>query len=268
MEKKKPDEIRTVVRKKYSEIAKQDSGGGCCTPSVSYCDDSLTPLANLPSPVGYSQEEVHSAPDGADMGLGCGNPQAIAALKSGEVVLDLGSGGGFDCFLAAKQVGETGMVIGVDMTPEMVDKARENAKKGGFTNVEFRLGEIEHLPLADRSVDVIISNCVINLSPQKLGVFQEAFRILKPGGRLAITDVVASAPLPPELKNDPDLLSACVGGAATIEEIEKMLLEAGFQNTQIRPLDESRTFIKEWVPGLNVEEYVVSATIEAARPDE
>ncbi len=267
MGERKPKEVRTLVKKRYSEIAKSGSGASCCTPSVSCCADSLTPSVSISSPVGYSQEEMRSVPDGADMGLGCGNPQAIAALKQGEVVLDLGSGGGFDCFLAAKQVGETGKVIGVDMTPEMVSKASENARKGGFTNVEFRLGEIEHLPAGDGSVDVIISNCVINLSPQKLHVFQEAFRILKPGGRLAITDVVASAPLPPELKNDPDLLSACVGGAATITELQEMLLEAGFQNIQILPLDASRTFIKEWVPDLNVEEYVVSATIEATKPD-
>ena len=268
MEKKNSDEIRTVVLKRYGDIAKQGAGGGCCTPTTSCCSDPNVSSDSLSSPVGYSREEMGSVPAGADMGLGCGNPQAIAALKQGEVVLDLGSGGGFDCFLAAKQVGETGRVIGVDMTPEMVHKARENARKGGYTNVEFRLGEIEHLPVADESADVIISNCVINLSPEKLHVFQEAHRILKPGGRLAITDVVASAPLPLELKNDPGLLSACVAGAVTIEEIKKMLLEAGFQNIRILPLDESRTFIKQWVPGRNVEEYVVSATIEAVKPEE
>lgn len=267
MDKERQDEIRTFVRKNYAEVAKRGSADFCCSPST--CDtEGVVPIESLSKQMGYSEEQVLGVPEGANMGLGCGNPQAIAALKQGEVVLDLGSGGGFDCFLAAKQVGETGRVIGVDMTPEMVHKARENARKGGYTNVEFRLGEIEHLPVADQSADVIISNCVINLSPEKLHVFQEAHRILKPGGRLAITDVVASAPLPLELKNDPGLLSACVAGAVTIEEIKKMLLEAGFQNIRILPLDESRTFIKQWVPGRKVEEYVVSATIEAVKPEE
>jgi SAM-dependent methyltransferase len=202
------------------------------------------------------------------MGLGCGNPQAIAALKPGETVLDLGSGGGFDCFLAARQVGKTGRVIGVDMTADMIAKARKNARKGDYSNVEFRLGEIEHLPVADASVDVIISNCVINLSPEKLDVFREVYRILKPGGRLAISDVVATAPLPPELKNDLDLLSACVSGAATVVEITVMLQEAGFQDIQIQTRDESRELIREWVPGKNVQDYIVSATIEAIKPQD
>jgi ubiquinone/menaquinone biosynthesis C-methylase UbiE len=202
------------------------------------------------------------------MGLGCGNPQAIAALKPGETVLDLGSGGGFDCFLAAKQVGDTGKVIGVDMTPEMISKARENALKGDYSNVEFRLGEIERIPAADASIDVIISNCVINLSPKKLDVFKEAFRILKPGGRLAISDVVATAQLPLEFKNDLDLLSACVSGAATMAEITEMLQQAGFQNIEIQTKDESRELISHWVPGKNVQDYIVSATIEAIKPKE
>jgi SAM-dependent methyltransferase len=202
------------------------------------------------------------------MGLGCGNPQAIADLKPGETVLDLGSGGGFDCFLAARQVGETGQVIGVDMTADMIAKARENALKGGYANVEFRLGEIEHLPVADASVDVIISNCVINLSPEKLDVFREVYRILKPGGRLAISDVLATAPLPAELKNDLQLLSACVSGAATVVEITAMLQEAGFQDIEIQTRDESRELIREWGPEKNVQDYIVSASIEAVKPKE
>jgi ubiquinone/menaquinone biosynthesis C-methylase UbiE len=200
------------------------------------------------------------------MGLGCGNPQAIAALQPGETVLDLGSGGGFDCFLAARQVGETGWVIGVDMTPEMIRKARANAKKGGFTNVEFRLGEIEHLPVADRSVDVIISNCVINLSPDKSAVFQEAFRVLKPGGRLAIADIVATAALPEDIRNDLALRAGCVGGAASMDEIETFLREAGFRQIRVQPKDASRELIREWAPGRRVEDYVISATIEAVKP--
>jgi ubiquinone/menaquinone biosynthesis C-methylase UbiE len=200
------------------------------------------------------------------MGLGCGNPQAIAALKPGETVLDLGSGGGFDCFLAARQVGEAGWVIGVDMTPEMVRKARVNAKKGGFSNVEFRLGEIEHLPVADRSVDAIISNCVINLSPDKSAVFQEAFRVLKPGGRLAIADIVATASLPDDIRNDLALRAGCVGGAVAMDEIETFLREAGFREIHIQPKDQSRDLIREWAPGRSVEDYVISATIEAVKP--
>jgi ubiquinone/menaquinone biosynthesis C-methylase UbiE len=217
---------------------------------------------------GYSPEELRIAPEGANMGLGCGNPQAIASLQFGETVVDLGSGGGFDCFLAARKVGETGRVIGVDMTPEMVAKARENARKGDYPNVEFRLGEIEHLPVEDGSADVIISNCVINLSPEKLDVFREIYRILKPGGRLAIADVVATAPLPPEMKNDLELLTSCVSGAATVNEIEEMLQEAGFKDVQIMILEGSRELIREWVPGRNVEEYIVSAIIEARKPSE
>jgi SAM-dependent methyltransferase len=203
---------------------------------------------------------------GANLGLGCGNPQAIADLKPGETVLDLGSGGGFDCFLAARQVGETGQVIGVDMTPAMVSKARANAEKGGFQNVEFRLGEIEHLPVADHSVDVILSNCVINLSPDKERVFADCFRVLKPGGRLAISDVVAFADLPAHVQEDMALLTGCMAGAALISDLEEMLNEAGFQHVRIHPKEESKTFIRDWAPGLPVTDYVVAATIEATRP--
>jgi len=266
MGKNHPNDIRTVVRKKYGEVAKSDATG-CCTPVSSCCGEPATPLENLGTLTGYSQDELSLAPEGSHMGLGCGNPQAIAALKPGETVLDLGSGGGFDCFLAARQVGETGRVIGVDMTPEMVSKARENALKGDYSNVEFRLGEIEHIPAADGSIDVIISNCVINLSPNKLEVFKEAFRILKPGGRLAISDVVATAQLPPEFKDDLDLLSACVSGAATVMELTEMLQEAGFQDIEIQTKDESRELISHWVPGKNVQDYIVSATIEAVKPE-
>jgi SAM-dependent methyltransferase len=216
--------------------------------------------------MGYSPEEVTAIPEGANMGLGCGNPTAIASLEPGETVLDLGSGGGFDCFLAAKQVGESGTVIGVDMTPEMVSKARQNALKGKFFNIEFRLGEIEHLPVADNSVDVIISNCVINLSPEKSRVFKDAFRVLKKGGRLAVSDIVATAPLPEEARNDLALYTACISGASMIEELEDMMKEAGFSNIRIAPKDESKRFIREWAPERRVEDYIVSATIEAVKP--
>ena len=204
-------------------------------------------------------------PEGANLGLGCGNPQAIVALKAGETVLDLGSGAGFDCFLAAKQVGETGQVIGVDMTPEMIARARKNAAKAETKNIEFRLGEIEHLPVADDSVHVIISNCVINLSPDKRAVYSEAFRVLKPGGRLAISDVVAMAPLPDDVRNDVALHTACVAGAATIADLELILTETGFEDIRIRPKDQSRSLIREWLPGSRLEDYVLSATIEATR---
>jgi len=197
--------------------------------------------------------------------LGCGNPQAIAALRPGETVLDLGSGGGIDCFLAARQVGQTGKVIGVDMTPEMIDRAREGAAKAGLPNVEFRLGEIEHLPVADGTADVILSNCVINLSPDKPAVFREAFRVLKPGGRLAISDIVATAPLPEQVRKSVELYVGCVAGAVMIDELKLMLTDIGFVDIRIEPNERSREIIREYAPGSDLEDHVVSATIEARR---
>jgi SAM-dependent methyltransferase len=260
------DEIRRIVRDKYGRIANVATTCCACSPS-SCCDMGDVPtLEDISIVLGYSREQVSAVPDGSNMGLGCGNPHAIAALKAGETVLDLGSGGGFDCFLAARAVGETGHVIGVDMTPDMISKARANAAHAGFANVEFRLGEIENLPAADNSVDVIISNCVINLSPDKLRVFQEVFRVLKPGGRLAVSDVVATAQLPDEMKKDLDLYAGCIAGASLMEKVEHMLREAGFSSVRIKPKDESRKFIREWAPGMKVEDFVVSATIEAVKP--
>jgi ubiquinone/menaquinone biosynthesis C-methylase UbiE len=215
--------------------------------------------------MGYSQEELTKVPEGADLGLGCGNPQAIAALKPGETVLDLGSGAGFDCFLAADQVGSLGKVIGVDMTPEMLAKARENARRGGYENVEFRLGEIEHLPAADNSVDVILSNCVINLSPDKASVYREAFRVLKPGGRLAISDMVATAEMPQTVQEDLACYCGCITGAISAADLREVVAEVGFESIQIKPKEESREFIREWAPEHRVEDYVVSATIEAIK---
>ncbi len=265
MKNREPDEIREAVRTRHGDIARQSSSCGC---ALSSCCESpvAVPAGSSALRVGYSQQDLQITPKGADLGLGCGNPQAIAALKPGETVLDLGSGAGFDSFLAARQVGKTGHVIGVDMTPEMVAKARSLAVTEEYSNVEFRLGEIEHLPVADASVDVIMSNCVINLSPDKRKVFQEAFRILRPGGRLAISDVIATAPLPAAVRNDLALYSSCIGGAATTDELATMLHESGFQDVRIQPKDESREFIREWAPGRNIEEYIMSAIVEAVKP--
>jgi SAM-dependent methyltransferase len=256
MQKFSPEEIRTSVRNRYGEVAqKQGTECGC---SSSCCSPS--------SALGYTAQEMALAPEGANLGLGCGNPQAIAALKPGETVLDLGSGGGFDCFLAAKAVGKLVKVIGVDMTHEMIALSRMNALKGAYAHVEFRLGEIEHLPVADASADVIISNCVINLSPDKPQVFREAFRVLKSGGRLAVSDMVASGKLPDELQSDLASYSACVGGASPVDDLTAMIKEAGFADIRVDPKEESRSFVKDWVPGKGIENYVVSATIEAVKP--
>ena len=257
------DAIRQTVREKYQRVAQGESCG--CAPSC--CGDPTGDSAAIDSQkMGYSAEETASVPDGANMGLGCGNPQAIAALKTGETVLDLGSGGGFDCFLAARQIGDTGHVVGVDMTPTMVSKARANAEKGGYRNVEFRLGEIENLPVADGTVDVILSNCVINLSPNKPRVFAEAFRALKPGGRLAISVVVASAEIPEAIRQDMALFTGCMVGASLISDLEDMLASCGFEEIRIAPKEESKAFIRDWAPGRPVTDYVVSATIEAVKP--
>ncbi len=266
MSKPSAEEVYEAVRTKYGGIA-ETVAGGCCPQAGSCCDDrGLAGLEDASVAVGYTREELSAVPQGSNMGLGCGNPLAIASLKVGETVLDLGSGGGFDCFLAAQAVGETGRVIGVDATPQMVTKARRLAVEHGFENVEFRLGEIENLPVADGSVDVIISNCVINLSPRKRRVFEEALRVLKPAGRLAVSDVVATAVLPDEMKADLELHTGCIAGASLVDDLERVLREAGFVNVRIEPKDDSREFIREWAPGMSVEDFVVSATIEAGKP--
>ncbi len=255
METRNNDEVRTQVRTAYAKVA---SGAGGC--SVGCCGTT----GGGSMAMGYSADELAAAPEGADLGLGCGNPQAIAALRTGETVLDLGSGGGFDCFLAARRVGKTGKVIGVDMTPEMVTKARANARKVEANNVEFRLGEIEHLPVADGSVDVILSNCVINLSPDKGAMFREAFRALKAGGRLAISDVVATKDMPRELAQSVEAMTGCVSGSAKVEQLEALLREAGFEQVRIVPKPESGAIIAQCMPG--AEDYVASATIEGVKP--
>jgi arsenite methyltransferase len=247
--------VREEVRRRYGATAlgKSACADDCCTSTEA-------------TDLGYSAQDAAAAPEAANLGLGCGNPLAIASLKEGQVVLDLGSGAGFDCFLAARAVGKSGKVIGVDMTHEMLSRARENAQKNGFTNVEFRLGEIEALPVADNSVDVIISNCVINLSPEKQRVFNEAFRVLKSGGRLAVADMVATAPLPDHIKADWAAYTGCMAGASQIAELERSLQASGFKDIKIAPKDSSRSFIREWLPGKRIEDYLVSAAIEAVKP--
>ena len=265
MENLKKDEIRKAVQKTYGDIAKSNTAGCGCSAS-SCCDPANNnTVEDISIGIGYSKEDVSTVPPSANMGLGCGNPHAIASLQLGETVLDLGSGGGFDCFLAAKAVGENGSVIGVDMTPEMVHKARENAVKAGLNNVEFRLGEIENLPIAENSVDVIISNCVINLSPEKSNVIKEAFRVLKKGGRLAVSDIVTSAQLPDDIKNSLDLHTGCVSGASNINDLKAKLKEVGFSDIRITPLDKSKEIISKWIPGSNVKDFIVSASIEAIK---
>jgi SAM-dependent methyltransferase len=260
-----PSMVREEVRNTYGKIALNQQNG-CCASGSTACCGADRPSATGADKLGYSANEIAALPEGADLGLGCGNPQAIASLKLGETVLDLGSGAGFDCFLAARSVGPTGRVLGVDMTPEMLAKARGNASKSGVTNVEFRLGEIESLPVSDNSVDVVISNCVINLSPDKPRVFRETFRALKPGGRVAVADIVRSAKLPAEISEDLAAHCGCVAGAASVDELKAMLRDAGFTDIQIRPKDASREFIRSWIPGRNAADYVVSATIEALKP--
>lgn len=218
----KEEKVRKMVREGYGKIAKAEKCGcGCGCGS------------NVSETIGYSPEELGAVPEGADLNLGCGNPVALAMLKEGETVVDLGSGGGLDCFLAAKKVGEKGRVIGVDMTAEMLDKARENCRRGGYKNVEFRLGEIENLPVADGTADVIISNCVINLSPNKQRAFEEAFRVLKPGGRLIISDMVLLKELPEAVKNSVQAYVGCVSGAEMKTEYVKLIENAGFEEVKV-----------------------------------
>jgi arsenite methyltransferase len=267
-----PDETRRLVRERYANIA--TSSDGCCNdvgvePGAdedSCCSDSRTETGS--EQLGYDAEDVTAVAEGADLGLGCGNPKAFAGMSAGEIVLDLGSGAGFDCFLAAREVSDSGRVIGVDMTPEMVSKARENVAKNDVSNVEFRLGEISNLPVADETVDVIISNCVINLAPEKQRVFAESYRVLEPGGRLAISDIVQTAPFPDDVQMDPDSLTGCVAGASTVNALETMLDESGFEDIEIEPKSESTEFISEWDADRDLSEYLVSATIEARKPAE
>jgi len=261
------DAVRNSVRDRYGRIA-ESNGCGCgptAGPSDGGCCGNGPGAQDMNATLGYSAEQAGAVPAGANLGLGCGNPLALASLTPGQTVLDLGSGAGFDAFLAARAVGPTGRVIGVDMTPEMVSKARNNQAKGGYSNVDFRLGEIEHLPVADASVDVIISNCVINLSPDKGQVFREAFRVLKPGGRLAISDVVGLAPFPESLQQEWELYTGCIAGASPVSELTRLLELAGFRDIRIAPKAGSREIIEQWFPGRGLENFVASATISAVK---
>lgn len=263
------DTIKEMVRARYGGIA-ASADTSCCAPAAatSCCSTTATPVRDLNTKareIGYSDEELAAVPEGVNLGLGCGNPLVIAAMKAGEVVVDLGSGAGFDCLLSARQVGSTGRVIGVDMTHEMIKKARDNARQVGAANVEFRLGELEHLPIADNTADVIISNCVINLVPDKAQVFREAYRVLKPGGRLSVSDVVSIAPLPEDLRSDPALLCGCVAGAISPERTETLLREAGFADVTIAVKPESRETVASWAPGRGIENCVASAVVEARK---
>lgn len=270
----KKDVIRQGVRERYASIAEKheasccgpnaESETGCCGPNS--CGDGVLESPTTLQTLGYDGEVAAEMPKGSEMGLGCGNPLAIDEIQSGEVVLDLGSGGGFDCFLAARETGPSGRVIGVDMTPEMISKARANAAKGDYPQVEFRLGEIEALPVADGIVDRILSNCVINLSPDKARVFAEAFRVLKPGGRLAVSDIVQLRPMPESLQNDFSAYTGCVTGAETPEVLKDLMEFAGFVEIEIHPKSASGEFIDQWVPGSNAGSYVASAAITARKP--
>jgi SAM-dependent methyltransferase len=235
------EETKKIVREQYARVAVERSS--CCGETSSCCGTS-DPAQDISGKIGYSKEELKSVPEDANLGLGCGNPVAIASLKEGETVLDLGSGPGLDCFLAADKVGRNGKVIGIDMTPEMLEKARANADKGNYSNVEFRLGEIEHLPVADNSVDVVISNCVINLSPDKQSVFRETFRVLKQGGRIMVSDIALSRELPDFVRDSADAYVGCISGAMTKGEYLKTVTDAGFREVEI--VSETSIPVEEW----------------------
>src|ERR1039457_3074147 len=271
--------VRAAVREGYGQIAQKD--GSCCS-GVSCCGSNAKDSAKLAQHVGYSAEELAALPEGANMGLSCGNPTALASLKPGEVVLDLGSGGGFDVFIAGRKVGAKGRAIGVDMTPEMLGKARKNIAayqgRSGLDNVEFRLGEIEHLPLADNSVDVVISNCVINLSPDKTQVWREIARVLKPGGRVAVSDLALFKPLPRGVREMVEALVGCVAGAALVSETKRMAQEAGLADIRLNAKKDYMEAMTDWQdplyvkilehlpPGTKASDYVTSLEVSARKP--
>lgn len=260
----KDEEIRQSVREHYGSIAVEKTS--CCGP-VSTCGcGGDVPVDSLSKAIGYSNDELGAVPDGANLGLGCGNPTALASLKKGETVLDLGSGAGFDCFLAANVVGKTGRVIGIDMTHEMIQKARENAIKGNYENVEFRLGEIENIPAADNAFDVVISNCVINLSPDKPKVFGESFRVLKPGGRLMVSDIVLMKELPEALRSSIAAYVGCISGALLKEDYLETIRQAGFEDVKI--LEETTYPVKSMIEDPMVKEVIDKLNLSPKDIDE
>ncbi len=248
--------VHELVRDRYGRIAQERGGESSCCPATSSGSTRL----------GYTAEELATLPAGADMGLGSGHPVAEAALRPGETVLDLGSGGGIDCILAGRQVGSDGQVIGIDMTEAMLETARAAAREAGVGHVEFRQGQIEALPVEEASVDVVISNCVVNLSPDKAAVWREVARVLKPGGRVAISDIVASAPLPAALREKPELLCGCVSGAASLDEVREQVAAAGLADVRIEPREASARSIKQWLPEAREDVQVISAMIHARKP--
>ncbi|WP_422478407.1 arsenite methyltransferase [Pleomorphochaeta sp. DL1XJH-081] len=257
--------ITDYIKKNYASIARKETQGSCCGGN-SCCGNKEVDIEQLSKTLGYEQTDMDDISKDANLGLGCGNPLSHASIKEGEVVLDLGSGGGFDCFIARRKVGENGRVIGVDMTSEMIDLARSNATRLGFSNVEFREGQIEKLPVADGSIDVIVSNCVINLSLEKQQVFNEAFRVLKPGGRLVVSDVVAIAELPETIQQDIRLIAGCIAGAEQAKVIEQMLTNSGFVRITLAPKETSEEIISSWVPMDDINRYVASFIIQAVKP--
>jgi arsenite methyltransferase len=273
--------VHDTVREGYGQIAR--TGGSCCGSSVPCCDSTSRPDADFTRRIGYSAEDLAALPDGANLGLSCGNPNALAALQPGEVMLDLGSGGGFDVFIAARKVGPTGRVIGVDMTPDMLGRARRNIpayrERSGLDNVEFRLGEIEHLPVADASVDAVISNCVINLSPDKPQVWREIARVLKPGGRVAVSDLALLQPLPPVVRDMVEALVGCVAGAVLVEETRRMMQDAGLTDLELLPKPDYVKAMADWkdplyrkiadhLPtGAQVADFITSLEVKARKPD-
>lgn len=255
-------DIRNIVRESYKSIVENNNESTCCEASTITLKKSATEISES---IGYSKEEMNNIPEEANLGLGCGNPQLIANIKEGETVVDLGSGVGFDCFLASKKVGPKGYVIGVDMTPEMIMKAREVSRENNYNNIDFRLGEIENLPIADNIADVVISNCVINLSPNKQRVYKEIHRILKNGGRIGISDIVLMKELTEEMKSDEKLYCGWVTGASSVEELKKYLQNAGFSEINIEIKKVSKEYEEKWGHNLNVGEYIMSASISARK---
>ncbi len=258
------EDVREAIRRNYAQVAAEGAGMGCCAGGCC-CGGAAASIQNSSNNLGYTHDDLSNIPQEANMGLGCGNPVAFASLQEGETVLDLGCGGGLDCFIASRKVGKSGYVIGVDMTPDMISLARRNSEKGGFSNVDFRLGEIEHLPVADASVDVVISNCVVNLSLDKDQVIKEVFRVLKKNGRLSISDVVATTKLPEQIKRDLDLISSCIGGAEYIEDLRQMLQNAGFTDVRLTPKENSKEIVESWGLADGIVDYVASYNIEAIK---